>query len=276
MSDGQALASRLNKEIDQLRSSVADANSAFENGALHRGTRDDVVELTLVRALGLFEEFTGDLFYLALQSRLGSEVTPTIPAKNREDAVRIVAGADAYMDSKYVSWMPFQSKTMPRARELLSNGSPFNRLSTRSPLRNLLADLTIVRNRIAHDSQVARHKFETAATKKGYPHSRAADYLVSRRGQQTEIELGLTVLDQIAKGVALPRESESREILGPEDPFSERTLAPPGSYRCKRFDHLKQVEEYSMLGSCAECPPASACHSCGKRQNADTLWVRLE
>ncbi len=275
MSDGPALATELASALEDLRNSVADAESAFGNGHLKRSTRDDVVELALVRGMGVFEEFVGELFVLALLGRLGAEVIPLVPSASAEEANLLLVGADVDSSARYVSWMPFKEKAIRRAGRLLTASQPFGRLANRSSEKNTLADLTLVRNRVAHDSVVAREKFEQLALQKGYGHSRAADYLTSSRGGTQEILLALATLESIGKGLADPSEMNSRTILSSEDPYSETTLAPPGSYECKRNAHARANTLYQSLGDCDQCPRPDRCDTCGRRAESKTLWVRI-
>jgi len=275
MSDGPARAAQFRMDIASLQSSVADANSAYLKSSLLRSTRDDVIELALVRALGLFEEFVGDLFFLALQGRLGQEVVPIMAANTDQEASLIVAGVDASADSRYVNWLPFKERVMPRAKRLLVSAQPFGRLAYRTSERNSLGELALVRNRIAHDSPVARRKFEDLARSKGYPSARAADYLGSTRGVDAEISLALVQLQLIADGLAAPSEAGSRTYLSSEGPFSADMTAPPGDYECVRNNHATSLSDYGHLGNCRDCPRPQACANCGQRPKAESTWTRL-
>lgn len=275
MSDGPVLAAALVSSLQDLRDSVADATTAFTGGALKRSTRDDVVELALVRGMGMFEEFVGDLFALALQAHLGTEIRPLITAKDPAEAALLVAGADGAPDTRYIAWMPFKERTVVRAERLLLNAQPFGRLANRSVEKGALSDLTIVRNRVAHDSTAARTKFEALAKSRGYPHSRAADYLTSTRSGAVEILLGLAALESIANGLACPTEPVSRGFLSPEDPYPGTALAPPGSYECIRGKHGIASVDYGSLGECAACPMPSKCPTCGRAHDVKTQWQRL-
>jgi len=275
MSDGASLAADLANELQRLRNSVADAEQAYRASNLVRATRDDVVELALVRAMGLFEEFIGDLFYMALENRLGGEIMPLVPAGNTDEAILLVAGSDAAGDSRYVSWMPIKEKTLKRASRLLTNGQPFARLANRSAEKAALVDLTTVRNRIAHDSGTARLKFAELAKSKGYPHTRAADYLTSLRGPDPEITLGLARLQSIADGLADPSEAGSRAIFAAEDPYEPAVVAPPGTYECVRSGHKQILPAYGPLGDCTFCPRPIKCPHCGRAETLKSLWSRL-
>lgn len=275
MSDGPPLAADLAQALQDLRDSVNDAESAFQAGHLRRATRDDVVELALVRGMGLLEEFLGDLFLLGLQGKLGGEVIPTHPVSGPDEAALLVVGADGSPDVRYISWLPFKERTIKRAERLLEHAEPFGRLRYRSSEREALADLTIVRNRVAHDSESARSKFEELARRRGYPSGRAADYLVSTRGGSSEVLLGLAAIESISAGLADPTEAGSRGRLTTEDPFDAQSLAPPGSYECRRGRHGTATASYSALGECVACPAPSVCPTCGRRENAKTLWERL-
>jgi hypothetical protein len=274
MSDGPPLAAQLAAQLGGLQGSVIDAESAFAKTELLASTRDDVVELTLIRALGLFEEFVGDLFLLAMQRKLGPEVSPHIEARSRDEAVMLIAGSDGSEESRYVAWMPFKDKTVPRAKKLLEHAQPFGRLSYHSTDQTTLRELVIVRNRVAHDSPIARAKFADLAREKGYPDSRAADFLTSIRGMDMEILLALARLESIARGLADATELGSREFLGTEDPFLPDSTVPPGTYECKRNAHKATATSYTSLGACAVCPRPSKCPHCGSTDKAATLWIR--
>lgn len=274
MSEGVTLATNLGSSLEHLRESVIDADAAYRARKLRRATRDDVVELSLIRGMGMFEEFIGDLFVLALQARLGSEVTPIHTASNPDQAQLYVSGVDGVGDARYTSWMPFSQKTIPRAQRLLVRGQPFSRLSNRSTDKQELASLTTVRNRIAHDSIPARGKFEQLARSRGYADSRGADYLTAQRSGNSEILLGLSTLQRLADGLADPNEELSRIILGPEDSYNPDTEAPPGNYACERGGHVKELGGWGSLGSCSECPPPSRCPQCGSAEKVKTQWTR--
>lgn len=274
MSDGPKLAADLALELSGLRKSVADAEQAYKASNLRRSTRDDVVELALVRAMGLFEEFLGNLFFLGMLGKLGPEVAPIALARNKDEATLLIAGSDTG-DARYIAWMPLKEKTLKRGDRLFANGQPFSRLSNRSSEKSAVSELTVVRNRIAHDSTIARARFIELSKGKGYPHTRAADYLMSRRGADSEILLGLALLQSISEGLAEPTETASRAILATEDPYESGALAPPGNYECARNGHPRSATTYMTLGDCSACPRPVKCASCGRAERSKTLWVRL-
>lgn len=274
MSDGPQLAADLASELSGLRKSVEDAEQAYKSSNLQRGTRDDVAELALVRAMGLFEEFLGDLFFLGMLGKLGAEVVPIVSAQNEEEATLLIAGSDAG-DARYIAWMPLKEKTLKRGDRLFTNGQPFSRLANRSSEKSAISDLTVVRNRIAHDSPIARSKFVDLAKSKGYPHTRAADYLMSKRGTDSEILLGLVRLQSIGEGLAEPTEIGARAYLVAEDPYEPSVLAPPGNYQCARGGHPQSTTVYTTLGDCPACPRPVRCTECGRADKLKTLWARL-
>lgn len=147
-------------ELHSLRASINDAQGAYDANRLARGTGDHVVEFCLIRAMGKFEEILGDLFYLALEGKHGPEAVPVLTVASRGDAVLIVSGFDLPGEGRYTAWMPYAEKTLKRASKLLVDGLPFQRLENRPTEKELLADLTTVRNAIAHDSAAAKHKFQ--------------------------------------------------------------------------------------------------------------------
>lgn len=275
MSDGPQLATALGSDLARLRASVADADGAYRVRALQRATRDDVVELALIRAMGLFDQFIGELFFLALQGKLGAAVAPKMKASSREEALLIVGGSDGPGEGGYVSWLPFKARTVKRARALLANGEPFRRLDCRTADSALLLNFTTVRNRVAHDSPAAQEKFVNLCREKGYPSARAADYLMSVRGSDPEILIGLGQLERIATGLADPSEVSARAVLSPEDLYAERALAPPGAYECQRSAHSRSTQDYGQLGSCEQCPRPTKCAHCGRRERAETSWLRV-
>lgn len=274
MSDGPPLAASLITALNALRASVADAEQASAKSNVLPSTRDDVVELALIRAMGMFEEFIGDLFMLGLQDRLGPEVAPVFPVATREEAALLVGGADTSEESRYLAWMPYKTRTLPRAKRLFENGQPFSRLGYHGADAATLRDLVLVRNRVAHDSPSARAKFRELAIQKGYPSTRAADYLTSVRGTDSEILLALTNLGAIARGLAEPTETGSRTHMSQEEPFRADELAPPGSYECQRGSHALTSQGYSVLGDCAQCPRPSRCPHCGRVERVQTSWIR--
>ena len=258
----------------ELQNSVSDADMAFRANQLKRATRDHVVEFCLVRALGKFEEYLGELFCLAMEGKLGAECAPTMAVTSHDDALLLVSGFDDSSSGRYTAWMPFAEKTLKRADKLFANGLPFARLAHRPTEKAALSELVIVRNAIAHDSSVARGKFEALARSKGYPSTRSADYLTSMRGPAIEIVLGLARLEAIARGLAAESDSDSRVFLEPEDPFEPTWVAPPGAYQCKRNGHSAALANHSTLGECRDCPRPVSCPHCGKREKTTTAWVR--
>lgn len=274
MTAASDLSDGLSSTLEDLRLSISDAEAAHAKGHLKQATRDDVVELTLVRAMGLFEEFLGDLFMLAMEGNHGVDSQPLVTVGSRAEAVLFVSGVDQSGAEKYISWLPFKDKTLGRASRLLTNGLPFARLANRPTEKTALGDFVKVRNRIAHDSASAREKFESLARQKGYPHSRAADYLTSVRGSDTEIILSLARLEAITKGLAAASDAESRIYLDPEGPFSPSTVAPPGAYLCNRFSHRIESTDFKTLGTCRNCPRPVKCSHCGRIETVVSEWIR--
>lgn len=271
--EGPALAARLQSDLRALAASVADAEQAVVGRSLLASTRDDVVELALVRAMGLFEEFLGELFILALLNKLGGEVAPLMPVDGPDQALLMVAGVDGSEAGRYVSWLPVAG-VLKRAERLLAHAEPFRRLAARSSEKNALVDLVVVRNRAAHDSASARERFVRLASQKGYPSTRAADYLVSTRHGLSEITHALQRLEAIATGLAEPSEAVSRVVLQTEDPYAANQVAPAGDYECSRCGLLRRIVSFSTLGECTSCPAPVACTQCGKRSARVSQWVR--
>lgn len=276
MTKGVDRAEEFSVQVKTLINSISDAQNAFKAKHLSRNTRDDVVELSLVRGMGLFEELLEDLFFLALQSHLGDEVKPVLPVSSPDEASLLVYDSELSGNSRYTTWIPYKDKTLPRARNLLQNGLPFTRLDNRPTETGELRALTLVRNAVAHNSESARTKFITLAKERKYPYARPADYLTSHRQQEMEILVGLTRLVQIARGLGAPTDKASRRFLDPEGLFEHSRVAMPGNYACERCGNELATTDFAPLGHCRQCNRPTSCPSCGKSVKQVTNWKRID
>jgi hypothetical protein len=165
-------------------------------------------------------------------------------------------------------------------------GRPFCRVKYRTAFVIALKELVIVRNAVAHPSQVAWRKFAALAEEKSYPTKRPADFLLASREGATELEHQVGLVRALGRGLAEPSEADVEAILGPERTFNsgERDV-PPGAYKCTRCTRVVSLPAGGGLpvcvcdalptASCPSCGQTSPCTSCSKPRSPVSAYERL-
>ncbi|MDD4051481.1 MAG: hypothetical protein PHR28_06250 [candidate division Zixibacteria bacterium] len=104
-----------------------------------------------------FEALIEDLFVGLVAGDLYSNGIPVKrniiikPASNARVAI--------FQGKQYLDWLPFEDRTLPRAKIYFNQGLPFSDLA--KPQLNMLDRYFIIRNAIAHKSRVAKDRFQT-------------------------------------------------------------------------------------------------------------------
>lgn len=124
-------------------------------GDLLKTDIETVYEALFLRAITGFEAYLEQVFIAIL---LGKTTHPPTRAKallktsSKTDLMRILTRGNDYMD-----WLPY-NKTELRAQTYLKGGRPFSELNNGD--NSMLADMTRIRNAIAHKSEHANKQFK--------------------------------------------------------------------------------------------------------------------
>lgn len=266
----QTLLAKLKGEIDALKATIQDAQGA----SLDANTVKNVVELALLRTFSVLEHFIEEVFYLCLLSDPTLHGSGSIIAvTDRSQAELLLTGGPLGRRS-FVSWLPLE-RVLELAETYLLPGHPFDRLRFRQTERKAVDDLVVVRNAVAHADSPAVDKFRALAKSRGYPSSRAADYLQSRRAGQQEVLILMTRVEFIGQGLVALDDKTADLVLDPEAPFQAQQKAPAGAYRCRRCGHTEVQVSGGALGACPSCEPLVVCPTCGRLPTASSLWERI-
>ena len=120
---------------------------------------DDVAQVYAGLFLEVFTEFEAlleDLFLGLLSGELYSLTNPIkriVIIKPVSKVQDVIFGGRLYLD-----WLPYTLYTLPRAKMYFEDGKPFSYLTP--PQKDTLHNYNLIRNTIAHKSDIARKKFE--------------------------------------------------------------------------------------------------------------------
>lgn len=255
--------------INGLKATVFDAEAAN----VKPQTLQNLVELSVLRASSLVEEFLRDLFYRSMLGQSDQYGVAPILSVASEEEVDLIVYSFGSRREKFLDWIPYEY-TLDRAAALLVNGLPFTRITNRPVERRALLELGALRNAVAHPSDHAQKKFLELAQQRRYPVSRPGEYLLSTRGGEEEVLLLLTRLEVTCRGLASPTDVNADAILEPEDPFRPDQRCLPGRYECTGCGAEKILSSELVVGPCPSCSTVSECHACGRRTATSPAWRR--
>lgn len=276
------VASELSARCDAIAAAFRDARDAFGDGHLAPATFHAVAELSALNLHSQLENLLEEVFLSCLMGESGVDVEPLVSPASREHARALISLNTGRGD--FLNWLPIAVVT-ERARVLFRFGRPFSRLEYRPLVSAGLKELAIVRNAVAHPSQVAARKFAELADAKGYGSSRPADLLLAVRDGASELEHQIALVRAIALGIAEPVEADIDPILGPERHFnSGESGVPPGDFSCIACSASVQLPEGGSLhlcpclanppGACPTCGQVAPCASCSKARTPVARYVR--
>ena len=150
------LAEHFIRRTSALETTRAKMEALLTTGALNNADIEHVYAGLFLEAFTEFEALVENLFFGLLTGKYycssipivrNAKITPVAMTK------QFVFGTKAYLD-----WLPLEDHAIPRAKLYLKNGEPFNSLS--KPERTSLKNYHLLRNAVAHKSEVAKKKFE--------------------------------------------------------------------------------------------------------------------
>lgn len=252
------------ERVDELIITSEEADRALAKRTLSTPSRDSVVELVHLRATSLMEAFVEDLFFELVLGVAGlPSVVPvlTFPTADSARSILVAPG-------RFPIWLDFD-ETRVRAEPLVSS-NPFSRLRYRSVEKRLLAESTIVRNAIAHDSGTAKAKFDALAKDRSYVAGRPAEYLLSQRGGQPEGTLVLRGMVLIGNALTASTDAEAQAFLNPPRSFSSNEKVDAGQFECEACGTTLNHPGSQKLGICVTCAPTLRCATC--RNSRSSSW----
>jgi hypothetical protein len=138
--------SALLRKMDELR----------KDGRISELDLERVYGATALEFHAFIERSIEELFLGLLRERLTSSdgsIKPLVSVPSDRTARAIVQGGRAYVD-----WLPYNFYTMPRAKAYFASGKPFSRLEKSDV--DALADFSLIRNALAHQSNSAIRSFQ--------------------------------------------------------------------------------------------------------------------
>ena len=181
------------RRIERLRNSGKlldkDAERAYSGG---------FVEFHAYVERAIEELFTGLLRGRLVSS--DSSVRAKISVKSDAVAMDIIRGHRSYVD-----WLPYEQYTARRAQAFFASGKPFNRLDKADLAA--LAESTVIRNALAHQSGAALKRFKKRLVENRHlppDQSRPAGYLrgfhsVGQTRMNYHLARMVLVIDRLAK-----------------------------------------------------------------------------
>lgn len=144
------------------RSSELDAIRVKMESLLRSGALDaiDVEEVYSGLFLDIFTDFEAlieNLFFGLVSRELHTVVNPV----NRKIIIRPISMIRdvVFAGKPYLDWLPYDERTIPRAKRFFQNGEPFTLLNL-DPHKTDLQNYHLIRNALAHKSDSATKKFE--------------------------------------------------------------------------------------------------------------------
>jgi hypothetical protein len=227
------------------------------------GSCDAIFEAAHLNLVTAFEALVEDLFFSLLLGTSGiDDAVPRVTFSDRAAAEHVLVG-----DREYIDWLPFKSHTMRISSQYFSN-SPFGRLTGHASESETLSRITIVRNRIAHDSGKARKQFAPLAADLRPRRRTPAGHLQQPQQGMTTLEQYALELQKIALALTEPTTAAAKQLLSAESPKQQGSKPGPGNYECTRCRNpTKLGPRKDTLPGCAKC------HSAGARSKS--TWRRL-
>lgn len=147
--------------------------------------RDIFINGSFLRAVIIWENFIEECFLAGMckcKTIKGSILKPKVPcSRNKELAFKKISINRNNRQSEYVDWID-SNKVKLRVEENFHHKSRFHKIYRDL---NILNQIQVIRNHIAHDSKKTEHKFKnTIVSTVGYltmPEPNTADVLISSR-----------------------------------------------------------------------------------------------
>jgi hypothetical protein len=242
-----ALLGDFKSELAQLEVTHDKAVALQSAGHLQIADLDYLVEALALHLSASFESFLNDLFLDLMTGSSGLQGVGTYVTPMAAHLVREIL----YGDSDIMSWLPLKT-LQNRATRFLPFGQPFTRLAFRK--LDLIEDLRIVRNRIAHHGQRARQQYENRIVRGDLSLTRPARWLTHEplpAGGDNLVRI-IRLIDAIS--VVVSTDSPAVDsLLGPANLIAPDQPVPAGSYRCATCNTQRSSASDEKLGQCTTC-----------------------
>lgn len=192
-----------NKFIE--RASILDSTRSKMEALLAAGNIgiSDIEQVYAGLYLDIFTDFEAmieDLFIGLLSGQLYSQ-THTV-SRNVKVKPASMAQKVLFADRTYLDWLPYNERTIPRAKLYFDNGMPFTVLNATDTSK--LSEYYTIRNALAHKSNSALKKFQNIISSFALlPHEKfPSGYLRSKPyspSTQTQYQIAVLELEGIAK-----------------------------------------------------------------------------
>lgn len=155
MSKSSILSDDFNRKIISIERTRSKMEKLFSQRHLNRKEIEQIYSILFLNVFTFFENFLEELFIglLCGKVRSSSKVYPKIFVKSSVAAREVV-----FQDRNYFNWLPYKN-TKNMAECYFRKGYPFLRL-TKNDIQ-ILEEMHVVRNAIAHKSRSASKKLET-------------------------------------------------------------------------------------------------------------------
>ena len=252
------------RRAKRLESLTTEGLKLRRAGRITVGSLDALFESALLNLYTAFELFIEDLFYAALLGHSGlPDVEGKVVFSSRAQAEHILVGS-----RDYIKWLRYEEGVRPLADRLLQEGRPFDRLDRRDAELEILNEIRIVRNAIAHDSAQARARVEPLTSGLRPRRRHPAGYLQDVQQGVTQQLRYSTWVRQIATALAGHDDVVARNSLRPERPYQAKANVPKGVYECTLCrTQLRVRRSKERLPKCSTCT--------GARTKGNRGWQRI-
>lgn len=189
-----------------------------------------IAEGLLLRIHVAFETFVREqLFCVVAGTSQFTFADGPVVGMTKDQIARII-----YMETNRLSWLPIVSAEN-RADALLTSENPFSRVKWRNLALTTLTHLHICRNRIAHDGEEARVKYEKLVAKGDAGLAEPGNWLLNPPAGVKGVDDNLRYVLKVVRDVvtALSVEAVNLDVLlGPVGHVEPATVAAIGNYKC--------------------------------------------
>jgi len=187
------------RQVDALEKTRVKSDILFSKKYLAHKDINIIYSGLFIELVTIFERFIEDLFIQIAtndNAHPAANVKSKIQVKTKKTCSGIIKG-----DKLYVDWLPFD-KTQKRALHFFSVGRPFSLISNLDA--NKLAQISTIRNSIAHKSPHSRQKLEKITksinlkTQSPYLASLYLRHIYRSNPSQTYFEMHYLIIKSIA------------------------------------------------------------------------------
>lgn len=215
------------------------------------GSLDALFESALLSLYTAFETFLEDLFFSVLLGQSGVPGTAgLVTFSDRQQADMVLRGGRR----DYLTWLPWADGVRGLAERLLMDGHPFNRLDRHDDELDVLEEMRLLRNAIAHEGSSAQNKITHLTGPMRARRRHPAGVLQDVQQGTLRLSVYSDEVRKIAAALTMTDDVSARNSLSPEKPYSAGAKPGLGTYECTRCrSHHVMRRKSDPLPNCQTC-----------------------